>query len=67
VIVSVNFRIDFTTDYENILNALIKFLMFKDFAVLDENLNVLTLDFEVMKDVITNSPQRRKYRTLFNK
>lgn len=64
VVVSVSFRIDFTSDYENILSRLIEFFIFNSLVIADENLNILPLNFEAVKSVIESSPQVVKYNIL---
>lgn len=66
IVESVSFRIDFTSNYESVLSELIEFFILNGLIVLDENLNVLPLNFEAIKSVIENSPQVKKYRTLSN-
>lgn len=66
IVESVSFRIDFTSNYQGVLSELIEFFILNGLIVLDENLNVLPLNFEAIKTVIENSPQVKKYRMLSN-
>jgi hypothetical protein len=66
LVLSVSFRIDFTSHYDDVLNALIEFCIFKGLLILDENLKITPLNFEVIKHLIENSPQVKKYKTLSN-
>ena len=66
MVVSVSFRIDFTSKYELILNELIEFFILNGLIILDENLNILPLNIEIIEGVIKNSPQFKKYDELSN-
>ena len=66
IVNSVSFRINFTSDYENILNQIIEFCILKKLIILDEELNVVPLDINTIKEIIKNAPQRRKYNWLLN-
>ena len=66
IIISVSFRIDFTSDYEQILNEIIEFCIFNGLIILDEDLNILPLNFQSVKSIIENSPQVKKYNRLSN-
>lgn len=62
IVESVGLRIDFTSNYEPILNQLIEFFILNGLLVLDQDLNVVPLNFESFKGVIENAPQVKKYR-----
>lgn len=64
VVESVSFRIDFRTDYAGVLNGLLTFFIQNQLIILDEKLNVIPLRFQVISDIIQNSPQIKKYRML---
>lgn len=64
IVMSVSFRIDFTKDYSYILNELIEFFILNGLVIVDEDLNILTLNFESIKEKIENSPQVKKYKRL---
>jgi hypothetical protein len=61
---SVSFRVDFTSNYEDILAELIEFFIFKSMIVLDQNLNVVPLNLESFKNLIQNSEQANVYAQL---
>jgi hypothetical protein len=60
-VISVSFRIDFTSDFEDILIHIIEFCILKCLIILDENLNVVPLNIEAFKDIIKNAPQKKEY------
>lgn len=64
---SVSFRIDFTSDYEDILSQLIEFFIFNNLVVLDQNLSELPLNLESFKSLIQNSAQVDIYSQLSSK
>lgn len=66
-ILSASFRIDFTSDYENVLIQIIEFCISNGLVILDENLNVVPLDIHTVKHIIENAPQISKYNELKNK
>lgn len=66
IIVSVSFRINFTSNYEDILRQLIEFFLYNNLIILDEKINIIPLNFEGVKGIIENSPQVIKYRTVSN-
>lgn len=63
-VTSVSFRIDFRSNYENILKKIIKFLSYNNLNILDEQLNYVPLDYEYIKSTINNSSQVKKYYEL---
>lgn len=66
IVESVSFRIDYTHEFEDLLIHLIEFCLLKGLVVLDENLNVALLNTEVLKSIIENAPQVKKYNMLLN-
>jgi len=64
IIVSVSFRIDFRTNYEDVFRAIIEFFINNDLIILDENLSKCPLNFEVINAMIESSPQVKKYKRL---
>ncbi|EKR62725.1 hypothetical protein LEP1GSC036_2302 [Leptospira weilii str. 2006001853] len=66
IVTSVSFRIDYMSNFENILNELIDFFLAKDLTVLDENLNIVSLEIEAIKEIIYHSPQFKKYKEFLN-
>jgi hypothetical protein len=66
IIVSVSLRIDYTSDYENILYEIIEFCILNGLIILDEGLNLVPLNFELANSSIKNAPQVKKYNDLSN-
>jgi hypothetical protein len=66
IVESVAFRIDFTSDYELVLNGIIEFCILKGLIILDQNLNIVPLNFETAKSIVNNAPQVIKYNNLQN-
>ncbi|MGK6353568.1 hypothetical protein [Parapedobacter sp. DT-150] len=66
-VLSVSFRIDFTSNYEALLSQILDFCVFNGLIILDEGLNVIPLNCEQVKNVIENSPQVEKYNELIKK
>lgn len=64
IVQSVSFRIDFTSKYEIILRQLIEFCLLKGLIILDQNLDVVPLNFESVKERINSMPQIQKYNYL---
>ena len=63
-VISASFRIDFTSDYEPILNGILEFLIHNGLIIIDESLEEVLLNFETVKEVIHNSPQFKRYKEL---
>ncbi|MDQ1300072.1 MAG: hypothetical protein QG636_740 [Patescibacteria group bacterium] len=61
---SMSFRIDFRSEYENILSKLIDLLKEMSLTALSENLTVVPLTFEAMQETIESSPQVSTWRKL---
>ena len=64
IVESVSFRIDFTSNYDPVLNGIIEFCILKGLIILDEELNAIPLNFQVIKSVIENAPQVKRYNQL---
>ena len=47
-VISVSFRVDFRTDYSSILKQIVSFCLKKDLLLIDEELKVVPLDFEII-------------------
>ena len=60
-IISVTLRIDFTTNYEILVREILNFFILHGLVMLDEQLNIVSLNFEIIKNIITNSNQFNKY------
>lgn len=63
-VISVSFRIDYTSNYELVLREIIEFCVLKNLIILDENVQVLSLNYESIKSIIDNSPQVKRYKKL---
>ena len=63
---SASFRTNFTTDYEPILSQIVEFCILKGLIIVDEKLNITSLNLKTIKSVITNAPQVKKYNLLLN-
>ncbi|KQR67243.1 hypothetical protein [Pedobacter sp. Leaf176] len=61
---SVSLRIDFRSNYSFILIEIIEFFILNGFTMLDENLELVILNFEIIKSIIDNSSQFKKYNEL---
>lgn len=64
---SVSFRIDFTNNYEKVLIDLIEFCILHSLIILNEELEVAPLNFELIKKIIENSSQVKKYNKLLDR
>lgn len=65
-VISVSFRIDFTSKYDHVLNQLIEYCMVNSLIILDENLSILLLNCKTIETIIEGSPQVVKYRKLLS-
>jgi len=65
-IISVSMRIDFTSNYENILMQLIEFFISNGLLIIDEELNLLPNNLLTIQERINSSPQYEKYKKLSN-
>lgn len=65
-IVSVDYRIDFRTDYDYLLSELIDFFIFNGLVILNENWEPILLNIEAIKHILKNSIQFKKYNILSN-
>jgi hypothetical protein len=66
LISSVSFRIDYTTEYDIILRMIIEFCILNGLKILDEKWEVISNNFETIKNIIEIAPQRRIYKVLSN-
>ncbi|WP_257667158.1 hypothetical protein [Parapedobacter tibetensis] len=66
-VLSVSFRIDFTSNYELILSHIIEFCGLNGLVILDEGLNIVPWNYEQVQSIIRTSPQVKKYNELFEK
>lgn len=64
IVESVSFRIDFTSDYEKIVNEIIEFCILNGLIIIDEELNLVPLHFESVNSSIKHAPQVKKYNDL---
>ncbi|EKY18903.1 hypothetical protein [Capnocytophaga sp. oral taxon 326] len=53
-VISVSFRVDFRTDYSSILKQIVSFCLKKDLLLIDEELKVVPLDFEIINKCFEN-------------
>lgn len=67
IVISVSFRIDYTSEYEDILRSVINFIEMNNLAILDEKLNLLSNNYLTIKSQIENSDQQTIYRKLSDK
>lgn len=65
-IVSVSFRINFSSSYEAILNSLIQFFILKGLIIVNEEFDLTPINYEVIKTTIEISPQFIKYNKLLS-
>ena len=61
---AVSFRIDFTSDYEDILRGIIEFVQMKGFIILDEEYNKVENNAYAIKVLIENSQRIETYKKL---
>lgn len=61
---TVSMRIDFRSDYEHIVRAIIDFCVLNGLMILNNDLGIMLLNFETFKNEIENSPQVIKYSRL---
>lgn len=61
---SILFRVDFTSAYESVLRGFIDFCIYKDLIILDEELQLVSLNYESISYIINNSPQIKRYNEL---
>ncbi len=52
---SMSFRVNFTTDYSTFLNTVIELCKLNDLLIVDNDLNVLSLDYQTLIDNLSNS------------
>lgn len=61
---TVSMRIDFRSNYEHIVRAIIDFCVLNGLMILNNDLGIMLLNFETFKNEIENSPQVIKYSRL---
>lgn len=66
-VISVSFRIDYTSEYEDILRSLLAFIEMNGLVILDEKLEFLDNNFIAIKSHIEKSEQQDVYERLKNK
>lgn len=67
IIVSATLRVDYQSNYRQMLDYFIRFCSLRNLAMLDENLSVLPSDLSEIVNIIQNSPQHRRYIELIFK
>jgi len=65
MIESMSFRVNFTTDYTIFLDKLIELCKLNDLLIVDNDLNVLSLDYQMIMDNIVNSKAFERYKQFF--
>jgi len=60
-ILSVSLRIDFTVNYNNVINEIIDFCIIKELLILDENLTPVNLNSVTICNIIQTSTQYKMY------
>ncbi|THF48480.1 MULTISPECIES: hypothetical protein [Flavobacterium] len=63
-VLSVSFRLDFTSNYESILRHILEFCSLNGLVILDEGLNIVPLNHGQVLSVIRNSQQMKRYKEL---
>jgi hypothetical protein len=66
LVVSVSFRIDYTSDYGEVLSSLIEFCIMNGLSILDEGLEPILMNFESVRQIIESSNQWTKYHRLLD-
>jgi hypothetical protein len=61
---SASFRIDYTTEYDTILNMIIEFCILNGMKIFDEKWDIVPNNLESIKSVIENSSQLKTYKRL---
>ncbi|TLV02480.1 hypothetical protein [Dyadobacter luticola] len=56
-VVSVRFRVDFTSDYSSLLDSMIEFCLFNGISILDEHLSSVPLNALAIALLMQDSPQ----------
>ncbi|KAA2216560.1 hypothetical protein [Maribacter flavus] len=64
-IVSITFRINFTTDYGKFITEILEFCKENGFMIVDNELYVLPLDYQAICNNILNSNAFENYKTFF--
>ncbi|MFZ4476143.1 MAG: hypothetical protein ACOYPR_13175 [Saprospiraceae bacterium] len=67
IVESVSFRIDFTSNYEFVLQGIIEFCILKGLIILDQNLQMVPLNYEIAKNFVEKAPEVETYDYLLNK
>lgn len=66
-VVSVSFRIDYTSEYEGILRSIIEFMAMNELVILDEKLELVDNNFVAIRSLIEQSDQQAALEKLSNK
>ena len=61
---SVSLRIDLTSEFELVLRGIIDFCIYKELIILDEELQMVPLNYESISYIINNSLQFKRYNEL---
>ncbi|WP_298507492.1 hypothetical protein [uncultured Kordia sp.] len=65
-IASMSFRVNFTIDYSIFLNIIINFCEINKLLIVDNELNILPLDYQIIKDSLENSKVYKNYKSFGN-
>lgn len=63
----VSFRIDFTSNYEYILNMIVEFCILNGLVILDQEFKFIELNVETLQQCIKSAPQVSVYENLKDK
>lgn len=63
-VASVSFRIDFRTNYENIVRNIIELCITNGFSIMNDSHSIISLNFESLNSIIQESPQISIYNKL---
>lgn len=61
---SASLRIDFTSDFESLLRGIVDFCIYKELILLDEEMQIVPLNFESIIHIINSSIQLKMYKKL---
>ena len=67
IVISASFRINYTIDYESILNQIIEFCILNGFVLMDQEQNIVKMNTLTINQIIFNSPQLKMLNKLSQK
>lgn len=65
-IISISFRINYSIEFFSFLKKVVDFCAFFNFLVVDNELNVLGVDYDVVKNSVLSSKEYKNYINYFN-